>query len=438
MTHESTSRPQDSRGQEIGIDAENGANNDANNAAQRPLKKQQRFDPQQMKKTVEPHDGEIKSSKQFDANTRLVELDAHEHGAEHGAANIDSLVTQSLAQHPDVNLDLTPKLATSRRWSWLARSAVLALLLLVIVQTALGLRDAWLDSPVLFSFYAAVLALVLAWAGAGALGEYRKLKRLKQVEETQAIGARLAQSMQMGEADAFIAELVSHYQQTDNQQAPSAKDKVENATRVPASKGIQQLKLSLKDEHNDAEKVLLFEELVLTERDELAKKVVRRYAAESAVLLAASPLAMLDMAIILWRNQRMLREVAHCYGIELGYWSRITLIRSIVINIIYAGTSELVTDLGTQLLSMEMTGKLSARLAQGLGGGILTARLGYQAMALCRPIAFKETQRPKLSKVHQELLVELKQFSGKLFTKAQSDVLSAQLDEAEKNPKARN
>lgn len=434
MTHESISRPQGSREQEAGIDAEN----NANSTDKRPLKKQQSFDPKQVKKTAELPDADIKSSKQFDAQASFVEFDTQGHDLDNGDASIDSLVTQSLAQHRDVNLDLAPKLAKSRRWSWLARSAVLALLLLVIVQTALGLRDAWLESPILFSFYAAVLMLVSAWAGAGVLGEYRKLKRLKQVEETQVIGARLAQSMQMGEADAFIAELVSHYQQTDSQQARSTTGNAKNTTKLAVSKGIQQLKLSLKDEHNDAEKVLLFEDLVLTERDELAKKVVRRYAAESAVLLAASPLAMLDMAIILWRNQRMLREVARCYGIELGYWSRIKLIRSIVINIIYAGTSELVTDLGTQLLSMEMTGKLSARLAQGLGGGILTARLGYQAMALCRPIVFKEAQRPKLSKVHQELLVELKQFSGKLFTKAQSDALSAQLDEAEKAPQARN
>jgi putative membrane protein len=279
-----------------------------------------------------------------------------------------------------------------------------------VVQTGLGLRDAWLDSPLLFSFYGVVLGVVSAWAFAGALSEYRKLKRLKHVADTQAAGARLALSMQMGESDDFIDNIVCHYDD---------------------SQGLQQFRLSLKDEHNDAEKVLLFEDLVLTERDELAKKVVRRYAAESAILLAASPLAVLDMAIILWRNQGMLRDVARCYGIELGYWSRIKLIRSIIINIIYAGTSELVTDLGTQLLSVEMTGKLSARLAQGLGGGMLTARLGYQAMALCRPIMFREGQRPKLSQVHQELLIELKQFSGKLFTKEGRDALKDQFGEAE-------
>lgn len=363
---------------------------------QMPLKKQQVFDPQVAESTSSKE--QLKGTKAFDPHTPVQQVNV----------DVETLIDEVLLVHPtliDVK-SVSPQRVKSPPRSWLARLAALSLLLLIIVETGLGLRDAWLESPWLFSFYGVVLGVVSAWALAGAVSEYRKLKRLKQVAETQETGARLAQSMQMGEADSFIDNIVCHYD---------------------ASQGLQQLRRSLKDEHNDAEKVLLFESLVLTERDELAKKVVRRYAAESAVLLAASPLAVLDMVIILWRNQRLLHDVAGCYGIELGYWSRIKLIRSIIINIIYAGTSELITDLGTQLLSVEMTGKLSVRLAQGLGGGMLTARLGYQAMALCRPIMFREEQRPKLSKVHQELLIELKQFSSKLYTKEGREALKDQL-----------
>lgn len=378
----------------------NGADKSVSAAARvtQSLKKQQVFDAEQAK--LQSAMDELKSAQMFAPQTPI--------------KAIDDVVDEALAAHPQA-LDvesIRPKLHQSRRWSRLARLSLMALLLLTLVQTGLGLRDAWLESPWLFSFYGAVLGIVGSWAIVGVIGEYRKLKRLKQVADTQETGARLALSMQMGEADGFIDNIVRHY---------------------PNSQGLQRLRHSLKDEHNDAEKVLLFEDLVLTERDELAKKIVRRYAAESAVLLAASPLAVLDMAIILWRNQRMLRDVAACYGIELGYWSRIKLIHSIVINIIYAGTSELVTDLGTQLLSVEMTGKLSARLAQGLGGGLLTARLGYQAMALCRPIRFKDERRPKLTKVHQELLMELKQFAGNLLTKDGRDALKTQLEGTEVN-----
>ena len=289
---------------------------------------------------------------------------------------------------PESVLDeVTKEAKKPHRWSLLAKLSLLAITLLVIVQTVTGLISAFETSPYLFSFYSMALAVVISWVAMISIKEWRKLAALKQVSVDQDTGSRLADSMQIGEAEVYIQTLLQRY--PDN-----------NAKRAYLSQ--------VSAEHNDAEKVLLFDDLVLSERDELAKQYVARFAAESALLLAASPLAALDMALILWRNQAMISKIAKVYGIELGYWSRIKLIRSIIVNIIYAGTAEVATDLGTQLLSVELTGKLSARVAQGLGGGLLTARLGYQAMSLCRPIQFNSKNKPKLSKIHQHLLAEIK------------------------------
>ncbi|MDO6612200.1 TIGR01620 family protein [Shewanella sp. 1_MG-2023] len=295
------------------------------------------------------------------------------------------------------DIDVIEPTRSAKRWSPLAKLSLVGISLAVIVQTLLGLHAAFLQSPWLFGFYASVTGVILAWVSTITLAEWRKLVKLKHVADTQVTGERLSQSMQRGEAEKFISPLLSQY---------------------PESEGKQQYSAMNTSEHNDAEMVLLFDDLVVSERDEKAKQIVSRYAAESALLLAASPLAVLDMAIILWRNQRMINAIADIYGIELGYWSRIKLIKSIIVNIVYAGTTEVVADLGTQLLSVEMTGKLSARLAQGLGGGLLTARLGYQAMTLCRPLSFKEQNRPKLGQIHQQLLTELKTFSASMMQKS--------------------
>jgi putative membrane protein len=308
---------------------------------------------------------------------------------------VDFICEQSLTELPAAMED-SIKPAKAKRWSLLAILSVIGLVLLVIVQTVMGLLDSLQQSPWLFGFYASVLSIVSLWATVITIKEWRKLVNLKQVSDHQSTAERLSQSMQMGEAKTFLAPILAKY---------------------PNNQAKQQYLQACSHEHNDAEIVLLFEDIVLSERDLLAKKRVNRFAAESALLLAASPLAALDMAIILWRNQKMINEVAAIYAVELGYWSRIKLIRSIVTNIIYAGSTEVITDLGTQLLSVEMTGKVSARIAQGLGGGLLTARLGYQAMSLCRPIAFNKHNKPKLSHVHQHLLGELKQFTSSMMSK---------------------
>ncbi|MFT5788866.1 MAG: putative membrane protein [Shewanella sp.] len=348
------------------------------------IKKQQRFE-----HVEQDNETKITPATTFSADEVFVEIDAlSEHELE-----------TTLAEHFDgvelLNDGLLSKGSGKR--AWLGKACLLGVLLIAIVETVLGLYDALLQSSWLFTLYAVVATLVVSWAAKVSFTEWRKLKMLKKVEDTQATGMRLLSSMQMGEADPFIDKLLS--------QLPK------NAQR---ERYLQQVSV----EHNDAEKLVLFEATVLTERDIAAKKIVRRFAQESALLLAASPLAVLDMAIILWRNQSMINQLARCYGIELGYWSRIKLIRGIITNIIYAGTSEIVTDLGTQLLSVEMSGKLSARLGQGLGGGLLTARLGYQAMALCRPLEFNEQTKPKLKGIHKELLLDLKELTSMVLTKA--------------------
>ena len=336
----------------------------------------------------------IKKSQLFTESDLIVTED--DHSAEKpikptkSFEDIDFICEKTLVELP-IAMEDSIKPTKTKRWSLLAKLSILGLISLVIVQTVMGLIDSLQQSPWLFGFYAAVLSIVSLWAAVITLKEWRKLVNLKKVTDHQDTAERLSQSMQMGEAKSFLAPILAKY---------------------PNNEAKQHYLQACSHEHNDAEIVLLFDDIVLSERDLLAKKRVNRFAAESALLLAASPLAALDMAIILWRNQKMINEVAEIYAIDLGYWSRIKLIRSVIVNLIYAGSTEVITDLGTQLLSVEMTGKLSARIAQGLGGGLLTARLGYQAMSLCRPVAFNKKNKPKLSHVHQHLLGELKQFTS--------------------------
>ena len=69
-------------------------------------------------------------------------------------------------------------------------------------------------------------------------------------------------------------------------------------------------------------------------------------AAESAVIVAISPLAIIDMFFIAWRNIRLINKIAAIYGIELGYFTRLRLLRMVLVNLAFAGATEIVQDLG--------------------------------------------------------------------------------------------
>lgn len=152
-----------------------------------------------------------------------------------------------------------------------------------------------------------------------------------------------------------------------------------------------------------------FEKDILSKVDQQAQRIISKRAAESAALVALSPSSIADMLLLLWRNQRMISDIASCYGVQLGYWSRLRLWRQILTNLAYAGLSELAVDLGAQWLSAELMTKLSARAGQGLGAGLLTARLGFQVVHLTRPLPFKHVKRPGYGRLQKDILSQLSQ-----------------------------
>ncbi|NIG88307.1 YcjF family protein [Serratia symbiotica] len=142
--------------------------------------------------------------------------------------------------------------------------------------------------------------------------------------------------------------------------------------------------------------------------DNQARREISHSAAELTLMIAISLLALVDMAFIAWRNIRLINRIAALYGIELGYFSRIRLFRLVLLNIAFAGASELVREVGMDWMSQDLPARLSARAAQGIGAGLLTARLGINAVELCRPLPWLEGEKPKLGDFRSELIGQLK------------------------------
>ncbi len=187
-------------------------------------------------------------------------------------------------------------------------------------------------------------------------------------------------------------------------------------TRAECTQGYATWQQQCESHHSSSEQLQLYSRLVLSEQDRQARASVMRWSGEAAVLVTISPLASVDMLLILWRSLKMIDEVAACYGIRLGYWSRIRLLRMIGQHMLYAGAAELITDVGLDWLGAELSARLSARLAQGVGAGLLTVRLGLQTMQVCRPIAFTQDEKPRLGQFRTELLAMLTSRLGSALT----------------------
>lgn len=167
-------------------------------------------------------------------------------------------------------------------------------------------------------------------------------------------------------------------------------------------------KNAVTDSHSDAEVLEMYEGMVVTAQDQQAKAIVAKLSTEAAILVAVSPLAIADILLVAWRNFKLIDQLADVYGVELGYWSRLKLFKLVLINMAAAGATEVATDASMDLLSMDLAGKVSTRVAQGFGVGILTARLGLRAMSLLRPIPWNQDSKVRLGEIRKILLVKLK------------------------------
>lgn len=319
--------------------------------------------------------------------------------------NQDYLPINETTDLPAVQDDLTSENnsstnETSRpRWLWRILLSLVAVL--IGVEGYEFFTVGFEQSPIITSIYAIILSCLVIMASSSIYSEWSTLRQFKRREKLKQQANNILKN---------------------NDTFPKQRDKpldaatfCNNITKnLPSDllfeKEQEQEKIwqdAVNNQYSDSELLKLYSRVVLSKVDDKAMTEIARFSTEAVVLVALSPIAIVDMLIILWRNLRMINKIAGLYGIKLGYWSRIKLIRQVFINMVYAGASELIADFGTDMIGADLLGKLSGRLAQGLGAGMLTARLGVKTMQLCRPIPFED--KPKLSHVRKEMLTTIKQ-----------------------------
>lgn len=165
----------------------------------------------------------------------------------------------------------------------------------------------------------------------------------------------------------------------------------------------ERLRLALTDAHDDREALELAERTLLEPLDRAAYRLVLKASRDVAVGTALSPAALLDAALVLWRNARLVREIAGLYAARPGLFGSARLLRRMAENIGIAGMAESADGLVVDALGAGAVGAVSARLGQGMVNGLLTARIGLTAMHLCRPLAFSPDRKPRLAEIRKQL-----------------------------------
>jgi len=286
-----------------------------------------------------------------------------------------------------------PRRGRAARWFWRAALALVAGL--IVLDAALfldGLFDRSLALGAMFALLiGATAAAGLWWAGS----EIRQIRLLDAVDEVREAAAAALASEGYGKAPPFLGR----------------------ARRLMAGRPVvrrrfDRLEDMILDTHSDRDIMELFRREVLLPLDAEAYAAVRRAAQWTAVGVSASPVALLDAVLAIWRSLRMVREIAEVYGFRPGPVSTVALARHVLTGAASITAVDVVGDLWAQHLGHRVAGLLSAKLAEGVYAAVRVARLGLLAMQTCRPAPFAPEDEPSLGRLRKEIVGSLTRSLG--------------------------
>lgn len=261
----------------------------------------------------------------------------------------------------------------------LAYDAVRFLLSLFEISTVLGVAGA--------ALLTAALVVGVIWI----FDEMRRFFAMRSADNVRAAAARLRDTASHAEGLALI-----------NQILPALRG------NVAAHERSVRLQERLRHTHDGADVLNLFVREVLDPLDHQATARISRAARDTALGVAASPVAALDVVIGTVRALRMIREIATIYGLRPGTFGAIKLMKRALLDGGSFGAADLASDVWTDLLSgagLRATGIVAGKLGEGVFAAVRVTRLGLATMQACRPIPFADEQR--LNALRRDMMTQV-------------------------------
>ncbi|MDP4022375.1 TIGR01620 family protein [Methylobacterium sp. NEAU 140] len=236
-----------------------------------------------------------------------------------------------------------------------------------------------------------VALALLALAGLALLvivgRELAGLRRERQIERLRQRALDAIDTRDHTGAQAVVREVAALYADRDGL--------AESRARIDAA---QDAILDVDDRIGLAERELL------VGLDRQAKNAIASAAKQVSAVTALSPRAIVDVAFVVFAAVRLLRRIATIYGGRPGFFGFLRLARAAVAHLTVTGGMAVGESVLQQVLGLGIAARVSAKLGEGVLNGLMTARFGLAALAVCRPLPFVRTEPPRLADVAGELL----------------------------------
>lgn len=261
------------------------------------------------------------------------------------------------------------------RMFWTAAGGLVGLAVSLAVAALIDelfARAQWLGWVGVALLVMLALSLVLiAWR------EIRAVLRLERIDEMRAEAIGILATDDRDAARALVKKLVRLYAKAP--QLAAARAELDRARHEIV---------------DGADLVRLAERQLMTDLDARARRLVGEAATRVSAVTAIAPRAVIDVAVVVAVTARLIRSIAEIYAGRPGRLGFFRLLRHVTSHLAVTGGMAAGEGVIDQLVGHGIAARLSARLGEGMINGLLTARVGLAAIAVCRPLAFVELPQP--------------------------------------------
>lgn len=321
---------------------------------------------------------------------RAVRLDGHQPGEPAGDVPVRHGDLSILPESEPIDAAVSVVPVKARRgFSWgslfvAGLSGFLALAAGVWVENTI--RALMSQNPAL-GYAALICAAVAALALIVMLG--RVLRDILRERKVEALRERAVAALAGGTPDegrAIAGELVGLYK-----------------ARAQTAQGRAALQEALPQLFAARDMLTVAERSLLVPLDALATAQIAQAARRVSLVTAVSPRALIDVVFVLVACARLLRSIAGIYAGRPGTLGLLRLVRQVMNHLVLTGGIAAGDAVIQQVVGQGLAARLSAKLGEGVINGMLTARIGLAALAVCRPLPFVEAAPPTLSDVAGDL-----------------------------------
>ena len=309
--------------------------------------------------------------------------------AEAAAARPQVTIVESadaFAAPPPSEDDLAPARTSFWRAAfWSALGGFIVLVVTVSIYDFIaGLMQKW--PPLAYAAMGlagmvAVALLVLAGREVAALLRLGSAERMRKAADAAFAGS------DAGQAKAFARDMIGFY-----------------AADATTARGRAALDSHLGEIIDAADLVRLTERELLQAKDDAARAAIASAASKVAMVTTISPRAWFDIAFVVAQSFRLISRIAAIYSGRPGGIAIWRLSARVATHLAITGGIAVAHDAIGQFVGAGLVARLSSKLGEGVLNGVLTARVGLSAIAVCRPMPFRALSPPALAEVAGSLL----------------------------------